>query len=101
MTEKNPSEISFVSSDTFREIFQTSAEGIIMIDETGKILLANPVSEKMFGFAPETLTGRNLEDLLPERYRGKHVGFRKQFNQQSAPRTMSVGRDLPSLRTHC
>ncbi len=98
MPEKKPVGISFVSSDTFREIFQTSAEGIIMIDESGKILLANPVSEKMFGYSPDTLVGRSLEDLLPERFRGKHLGFRKQFNQHPSPRRMGIGRDLRAKR---
>lgn len=98
MSEKKPLEISFVSSDTFREIFQTSAEGIIMIDESGKILLANPVSEKMFGYGPEKLPGLGLEDLLPERYRSKHLDFRMEFNQHPSPRRMGVGRDLRALR---
>ncbi len=98
MLEKKPREISFVSSDTFREIFQTSAEGIIMINEEGKILLANPVSEKMFGYGPDTLADHSLEELLPERYRGKHLGFRKQFNLHPLPRRMGVGRDLQALR---
>ncbi len=98
MAEKKLLEISFVSSDTFREIFQTSAEGIIMVDEAGKILLANPVSEKLFGYAPGTLVGQTLEALLPERYRSRHVGFRNQFNQNPVPRRMGVGRDLQALR---
>ena len=98
MAEKKLLEMSFVSSDTFREIFQTSAEGIIMVDEAGKILLANPVSEKLFGYAPGTLVGQTLEALLPERYRGRHVGFRNQFNQNPVPRRMGVGRDLQALR---
>lgn len=98
MSPINPLDIAFASQDTFREIFQTSAEGIIMIDLTGKILLANPVSEKMFGFAPETLVGHAIEDLLPVRYRGKHLDFRRQFNEQPSPRRMGVGRDLKAMR---
>jgi PAS domain S-box-containing protein len=98
MPATNPLEIPFVSSDTFREIFQTSAEGIIMIDKAGKILLANPVSEKMFGYSPDTLAGHSIEDLLPMRYRGKHLDFRKQFNDHPEPRRMGVGRDLKALR---
>ena len=98
MSAEKPLEISFVSSDTFREIFQTSAEGIIMIDETGKILLANPVSEQLFGYAPTTLIGLTLETLLPERYRGRHLDFRKQFNEQPTQRRMGIGRDLQALR---
>lgn len=98
MPNTNPLELPFVSSDTFREIFQTSAEGIIMVDKTGKILLANPVSEKMFGYPPQTLVGHFLEELLPERYRGRHLDFRKQFNNQPEPRRMGNGRDLKALR---
>jgi PAS domain S-box-containing protein len=98
MPHKKPLEISFVSSDSFREIFQTSAEGIIMINDAGRILLANPVSEKMFGYVPDTLVGTTLEALLPERYRGRHLGFRKQFNEHPAPRRMGVGRDLQAMR---
>src|SRR5436190_8876108 len=98
MPEKKAQETSFASSDTFREIFRTSAEGIIMIDDSGVILLANPVAETMFGYVPETLAGHTLEDLLPQRYRGRHVGFRKQLNQHPAPRRMGIGRDLQALR---
>ncbi|NOT75694.1 MAG: PAS domain S-box protein [Cyclobacteriaceae bacterium] len=98
MPDKKPLEISFVSSDTFREIFQTSAEGIIMVDAVGKILLANPVSEKMFGYEQGTLVGHKLEDLLPERLRVMHLGFRKGFNDAPSPRRMGIGRDLQALR---
>ena len=96
--DSNPLELSFVSGETFREIFQTSAEGIIMVNERGKILLANPVCEKMFGYAPETLAGRNLDDLLPERYRSRHAHYRSDFNSNPSPRRMGVGRDLQALR---
>ncbi|CAN5386152.1 hypothetical protein BH09BAC3_BH09BAC3_14320 [soil metagenome] len=98
MPDKKPLEISFISSDTFREIFQTSAEGIIMVDVNGKILLANPVSEKMFGYEHDTLVGRKLEELLPVRARGMHLAFRKGFNEAPSPRSMGIGRDLQALR---
>ncbi len=98
MSGEKPLEISIVLSDTIREIFHTSAEGIIMIGEAGNILLANPASEKMFGYAPSTLIGLSLEALLPERYRGNHMNLRRQFNENPAPRRMGAGRDLLALR---
>jgi PAS domain S-box-containing protein len=52
----------------------------------------------MFGYSSESLIGRSLEDLLPPRYRGKHVGQRRQFNQHPSPRRMGIGRDLQALR---
>lgn len=69
-----------------------------MVDKEGKIQLANPVSERMFGFEPGSLLGRSIEDLLPERLRKRHVGYRREFNADPEPRPMGMGRDLVARR---
>ncbi|HEX8060324.1 MAG TPA: PAS domain-containing sensor histidine kinase [Cyclobacteriaceae bacterium] len=94
----NPFELSVVSNDAFREIFQSMTEGIIVVDKTGTILVANPIAEQMFGYENNELTGLQLESLLPEKYRSKHLVFRDQFNAQPAPRKMGMGRDLAALK---
>jgi PAS domain S-box-containing protein len=91
-------EFSFVTSDAFRQLFQSMSEGIIMVEESGKISMANPVAEKMFGYGNNEMVGMTIEDLLPERYRGNHQGFRKGFNAHPEPRKMGIGRDLTALR---
>ncbi|MBX2954986.1 MAG: PAS domain S-box protein [Cyclobacteriaceae bacterium] len=91
-------EIAFNSAETFREIFQGSAEGILMISDSGIIQLANPVSEHMFGYDTGELIGKQLEILLPERFRTNHVNYREQFKKNPAPRRMGVGRDLMAVR---
>lgn len=91
-------QIAFSTSDTFREIFQGSAEGILMVDAEGIIQLANPVSERMFGYDSGELTGKPLEILLPLRYHARHVNFRKQFNENPSPRRMGAGRDLMAVK---
>ena len=88
----------FTSNETFRQIFQSSVEAIIMVDSDGKILLANPVSERMFGYEPGALLGVLIEDLLPEHLRKRHVGYRKEFNAHPEPRPMGMGRDLVAKR---
>jgi PAS domain S-box-containing protein len=90
--------VSFVDSDTFREIFQSMSEGIIIVNEVGKIVNANPVAEQIFGYEKDELSGEELENLLPLRYRGRHMAFRAGFNQHPEPRRMGVGRDLNALR---
>jgi PAS domain S-box-containing protein len=94
----NPFELSVVSNDAFREIFQSMTEGIIVVDKEGKILVANPIAEQMFGYDNNELTNMQLEKLLPERYRGRHLSFRDQFNNRPAPRRMGIGRDLAALK---
>jgi PAS domain S-box-containing protein len=91
-------DFSLVTSEAYREIFQSMSEGIIMVNESGEIALANPVAEQLFGFGRGELTGVTLESLLPERYRKGHVKFRQAFNCDPHPRRMGFGRDLMALR---
>lgn len=88
----------FTSNETFRQIFQSSVEAIIMVDREGKILLANPVSERMFGYQTDGLVGRIIEDLLPNHLRSRHVAYRQGFNARPEPRPMGMGRDLVARR---
>lgn len=89
---------SLVTDDAFREIFQSMSEGIVMVDTEGIIVAANPVAETTFGYEKDELTGLSLELLLPPRYRGRHVDFRKGFNAHPEPRRMGFGRDLTAIR---
>ena len=90
--------LSLVSNDSFREIFQSMSEGIVMVDDAGKVVIANKVAEHIFGYDENELTGITMENLLPERYRGHHVNHRKGFNSNPEPRRMGFGRDLTGLR---
>jgi PAS domain S-box-containing protein len=89
---------SLVTNDAFREIFHSMSEGIVMVDEQGIIVAANPMAESTFGYDKDELTGLPLEQLLPERYRGRHMNFRKGFNAHPEPRRMGLGRDLTAIR---
>jgi PAS domain S-box-containing protein len=91
-------DFSIVTNEAYREIFQSMSEGIIMVDESGKIAIANPVAEQLFGYDKDGLNGMVMENLLPERYRKGHVNFRRAFNSDPHPRRMGFGRDLTALR---
>ncbi|MCS6972868.1 MAG: PAS domain-containing sensor histidine kinase [Cyclobacteriaceae bacterium] len=88
----------FSTGETFREIFQSAAEGILLVDTNGIIQLANPATEKMFGYDTGELSGKPLENLLPQRFRQAHIHQREIFHKNPAPRRMGVGRDLLAIR---
>jgi PAS domain S-box-containing protein len=89
---------AMVPNEAYREIFQSMSEGIIIVDEKGRISIANPVAEQLFGYEQNGLNGLMMEQLLPERFRKGHVGFRGAFNSDPRPRKMGFGRDLVALR---
>lgn len=90
--------MDFFNNDTFREIFQSASEGIVIVNKLGTIIMANPVSEKLFGYSPGELSGKPIENLLPQSKRGAHIGMRQNFNEHPSPRKMGVGRDLTGSR---
>lgn len=87
-----------ITSEAYKEIFQSMSEGIIMVNTSGNIVVANPVAEQLFGYSKDELVGLTMELLLPPRYRNGHVHFRHAFNSDPFPRRMGAGRDLTALR---
>lgn len=79
-------------------ILESATEGILLIDATGRIILANPAAERMFGYPRGGLLGRPLEILLPERLRGAHVGHRMGYFAGPRARPMGIGLDLYGRR---
>ncbi len=88
----------FISGEALKEIFQSMMEGFVVVDKEGLILMVNPIGERMFGYEPNELVGTPMEILLPERYRGHHMQFRHEFNENPVPRRMGLGRDLTALK---
>ena len=56
----------------FRLAFELSPSGIIVIDATGTIVLANREIERLFGYDHEELVGRSIDILVPDRFRSRH-----------------------------
>jgi PAS domain S-box-containing protein len=57
-------------------LFDAAPDAILEIDDGGRILLANTEAESMFQRSKEELQGLPVETLVPERFRGRHLGLR-------------------------
>lgn len=90
MTEINQNEI-------FRGMFLDATEGIVVCNQAGELILFNPAAQKMFGYTSEEMEHLVIEDLIPHRYRNKHVSHRENYTQAPSPRFMGAGRDLLAI----
>jgi hypothetical protein len=70
---------------------------MVLVDESGKIVLVNREIERMFGYRREELLGQSIETLVPERFRPQHPTYRGGFFRAPNRRAMGVGRDLFGL----
>ncbi|MFI5253004.1 MAG: PAS domain S-box protein [Bacteroidota bacterium] len=79
-------------------IFESMPEGLIMVNSTGHIILANSQVEKMFGYQPADLKGNTIEGLLPERFRHGHIIHRLNYIVNPHARPMGTGLELYGLK---
>ncbi len=79
-------------------LFTTAAEGLVVVDPRGAILMHNPRLNAMFGYGEGELVGRTVEVLLPDALRERHVEHRAGYHQKPVQRSMGIGMDLRGRR---
>lgn len=87
-----------MNDESLDAIMSNAPLAIIVVNANGSIETANPQAETMFGYASGELTGQEIEILLPEGLRAKHVQARQQYNRQPYTRAMGIGMDLVARR---
>lgn len=90
--------IKKVEMERLNALFEHATEGIIIADQTGKIVNANPSSETLFGYERGELVGKKIDDLVPARYSDKHHQHRDSYMKNPHPRAMGKGMDLFAKR---
>lgn len=51
--------------DSLKEHFEAGADGVVVLDDAGRILFVNRAAERITGFARDGLLGSELVDLVP------------------------------------
>jgi PAS domain S-box-containing protein len=82
----------------FRDLLESTPDGIVMVNATGRIVLTNSQADRLFDYRRGELVGQPVEALLPERYRHAHVGHRANYFSQPRTRSMGAGLELYGLR---
>ncbi|NWL80119.1 diguanylate cyclase [Pseudomonas taiwanensis] len=83
----------------YRSIIESAPDGMMVVDRSGAIILANPKLEELFGYGSGELIGVGVEQLVPEASRAKHEPLRKQYFEQGHTRQMGgTNTDLRGLR---
>jgi protein-histidine pros-kinase len=82
----------------FGDLLESAPDAIVIVNLLGRIVLVNAQTERYFGHRRDELLGKPLEILVPERFRGSHVGHRAGYFSDPRTRTMGTGFQLFGLR---
>lgn len=84
--------------DEFRALLEAAPDAMVIVDQSGQIVLVNSQTEKLFGFSREELLGKAIEFLIPNRFHAKHPGHRDGYFADPHVRPMGVGLQLFGVR---
>ena len=80
------------SEEKYRTLVETLSDGIISIDEEGKIIFWNKAAEEIFGYSQKEVIGKPITMIMPEWYKEKHKKAFKKFLERGKKlkRTLEV-----------
>jgi two-component system CheB/CheR fusion protein len=97
--------ITFIDIDTrkraeeqVRLVFEAAPNGMLVSDETGKMVMINSEMERLFGYTREEMMGQSVDMLVPQGLRSNHARLRQDYAAEPRTRAMAERLDLHGQR---
>ena len=86
------------SSQYNASIVNNIRDGIVTIDEHGKVLTFTPSASQIFGYEAVEVVGKNIKMLMPQPYRDAHDGYLANYRETGVARIIGIGREVEGQR---
>ncbi|MGF1669644.1 MAG: PAS domain S-box protein [Balneolaceae bacterium] len=81
-----------------KAILESSADGIVTIDEKGIINSFNKAAQEIFGYTEDEVLGRNVKMLMPLPYSDKHDSYMNNYLKTGEKKIIGKGREVQGLK---
>ncbi len=100
VTEKRQIEDALRNNEAkLRSITETMRDALVMIDDEGRVVFMNPMTEKLLGYRSEELMGKVFHEIVaPERYRPLYREKFPHFARTGSGAAVGETLELPALR---
>lgn len=80
------------------DLLESFSDGMVVISANGQIVLANSQADRLFGYGPGELRGKQVDELLPNRFRDDYEGGRSDYFTRSPAQKAGASPELDGLR---
>jgi two-component system sensor kinase FixL len=75
-----------------KSILETVPDAMIVIDEHALMQSFSVAAERLFGYRPDEVLGKNIKMLMPSPYRENHDGYMDRYLRTGERRIIGIGR---------
>ncbi|TWT81393.1 Serine/threonine-protein kinase PknD [Planctomycetes bacterium CA13] len=86
------------AEQTFQGLLESAPDAMVVINQTGTIVLVNDQLERLFGYTRAELLGGPIELLVPEQLRTTHPHKVSKYMKDAHARPMGAGMELSGQR---
>ena len=82
----------------YQSVVDNVIDGIITIDESGRIESFNPAAARIFGYESGEVVGQPVQVLMPEPYKSQHDEYLHRYLKTGHRRVIGIGREVRGRR---
>lgn len=82
----------------YEAFFKYASVGIVIVNEKGEIVAANPFAQDLFEYTEAALIGQPIHLLIPQRFHQQHAGHHKTYMRNPINRPMGAGKILSAIK---
>jgi two-component system sensor kinase FixL len=83
-----------VTEARLASVFDTAADGMVVINDRAQVLAFNKACERLFGYEASDLLGRNVSRIMPEEYARSHDHYVNNYLETGHRKIIGIGREV-------
>ena len=87
-------ETASISEARLASVLDTAVDGIVVIDEKGRVLAYNKACERLFGYRAVDVVGENVKKIMPREYSEQHDHYIHRYVETGERRIIGIGREV-------